>query len=76
MSGDGHIIPNHEMLLEKGYGGLQKIARENLGKDGLTQEQKEFYEAAVISLGAAVKFIKRYSVLAAEMAQKETDEKR
>ncbi len=76
MSGDGHIIPNHEMLLEKGYGGLKKIAEENLKKEGLTQEQKEFYEAAVISLGAVLKYIKRYSVLAAEMAQVETDEKR
>lgn len=76
MSGDGHIIPNHELILEKGYGGLKKIAEENLRKEGLTQEQKEFYEAAVISLGGVLSYIKRYSVLAAEMAKQEENAKR
>ena len=26
MSGDGHIIPNHDFVLEVGYGGMRDIA--------------------------------------------------
>ena len=76
MSGDGHIIPNHDLVLTEGFGGLAKIAEENSKRDGLTQEQRDFYEAVKITMNAALKYIKRFSRLAAEEAEKETNEKR
>ena len=76
MSGDGHIIPNHDLVLAEGFGGLARIAEENSKRDGLTQEQKDFYEAVQITMNAALKYIKRFSKLAADEAEKETDEKR
>ena len=75
MSGDGHIIPNHDLVLAEGFGGLARIAEENSKREGLTQEQKDFYEAVKITMNAALKYIKRFSELAAREAEKETDEK-
>ncbi|MDK2981015.1 MAG: hypothetical protein PWQ55_1362 [Chloroflexota bacterium] len=76
MSGDGHIIPNHEKVLSLGYRGLQKQVQENLRRDDLTQEQRDFYQAAEISLGAAIGFARRYAELAAELAAQESDSQR
>ena len=76
MSGDGHIIPNHDLVLAEGFGGLSRIAEENSKREGLTQEQKDFYEAVKITMNAALKYIKRFSELAASESEKETDEKR
>lgn len=76
MSGDGHIIPNHEFVLETGYGGMAKIAEEKLKQEGLTKEQKDFYQAAVIAMNAALKYIRRFSILAAQKAEAEKDPKR
>lgn len=76
MSGDGHIIPNHEFVLEHGYGGLQKIAENHLLRSDLSQEQRDYYEAAVISMRASVKYIKRFSKLAVTQAESESNPKR
>jgi formate C-acetyltransferase len=77
MSGDGHIIPNHELILAIGYGGLAQIAQEHLDHTPeLTAEQRDFYTAAVIALNAVLKYIKRFSLLAAEKAAVEPDLKR
>jgi len=76
MSGDGHIIPNHEFVLEHGYGGMARIAEEKLKSADLAQDQKDFYEAAVISMNASLKYIKRFSKLCMEQAASETNPKR
>lgn len=76
MSGDGHIIPNHDFVLAVGYGGMAQIAEEKLQQPGLTDEQKDFYQASVITMRAALKYIKRFSTLAAQMARDEADPKR
>jgi len=77
MSGDGHIIPNHDFVLEVGYGGMAKLAQSHLDNNlKLTQEQRNFYEAVVITMNAALKYIKRFSALAAERAKVEADLKR
>ena len=76
MSGDGHIIPNHEKVLALGYRGLQKQVQENLKRDDLTEEQRDFYQAAEISLGAAIQFARRYAELAGELAARESDPQR
>ncbi len=76
MSGDGHIIPNHDFVLEVGYGGMAKIAKTKLQSEDLSQEQKDFYEAAIITMEAALNYIKRFGVLAGKMAEAEKDSKR
>jgi len=76
MSGDGHIIPHHEKILAKGYRGIQRDAQEALKSAELTQNQIDFYNAVVIAMEAAIKFARRFSKLASEMADVETDPKR
>ena len=76
MSGDGHIVPKHEIILEKGFRGICNEAKENLKRTDLTDENKIFYESVVIVLEAALDFIKRYSKLAYELAEKEKNPKR
>lgn len=76
MSGDGHIIPNHDFVLEKGYGGITKMAKEQLEKKNLPQEQKDFYNAVIIAMDGVLTYIKRFSQLAFMESEKEKDEKR
>lgn len=71
MSGDGHIVPKHEVLLEKGFGGLRKEALEKLEDETLTNEQKHFYNAVVICMDGALDYIKRYGKVALELAKDE-----
>lgn len=76
MSGDGHIIPNHDFVLAVGFGGMARIAAKKADQDGLPQEQRDFYAAAVLTMNAALQYIKRFSRLAADRAQDEKDPKR
>ncbi|MCL2811009.1 MAG: pyruvate formate-lyase [Clostridia bacterium] len=59
MSGDGHIIPNHEFVLRVGYGGIANIARQHLQRTDLTQEQRDYYQATVIVMEGALLYIRR-----------------
>ncbi len=76
MSGDGHIVPKHEMLLEKGFRAISLEAKEQLKRTDLTVENREFYESVVIVLEAVLDYIKRYAAVAYKMAQNTTDFKR
>lgn len=76
MSGDGHIIPNHDFVLEFGYGGLRDIAAKNLEREDLTKEQRDYYEATIIAMDGALNYIKRFSILAKEASDKEKNPKR
>jgi len=76
MSGDGHIIPHHEKVLAKGFRGIQREAKEALKNEGLTQDQRDFYEAVRIALKAAIRFAKRFADLALQMEKEETDSER
>lgn len=76
MSGDGHIVPKHEIILKKGFRGLIEEAKEKLNQESLTEENIIFYQSVIIALEGALYFIKRYSKLAYETAQKEPDSKR
>jgi len=74
MSGDGHIIPNHDFVLEVGYGGIAAIAKKRLEEGtGLTQEQKDYYKAAIIAMEGALRYIKRLGKTAAADATKQTN---
>jgi len=76
MSGDGHIIPNHEFVLNVGFGGMADIARQRLASDDLSQEQHDYYQAAVIAMEGTLAYCKRLGKAAAEDAQKEQDPER
>ncbi len=77
MSGDGHIIPNYEFVLEKGFAGMRDIAEEYLNnKKDLTESQKDFYKASIIAMNGAIHYCERFEKLAKEKASKESDEKR
>jgi pyruvate formate-lyase/glycerol dehydratase family glycyl radical enzyme len=76
----GHIIPNVERWLQRGPSLLKADAiraRDRLSQEGsLTQEQADFYDAAIICLEAASDFMSRYGVLALELAGEERCSKR
>ena len=76
MSGDGHIIPNHDFVLEKGFGGMAAIARQQLESGSLSQEQRDYYSAAIITMEAALLYCKRLGKAAKDDAAKEKDPKR
>lgn len=73
----GHILPYYKKLLNKGLNGfIYEIEEVESKKKAIaTQEQKNFWTAAKISLNAAIDFAKRYSILAREMVDKTEDEK-
>ncbi len=74
MSGDGHIIPNHEFVLKHGFGGMRDIAIAKLkDSDNLSQSQIDYYNAAVIAMEGALIYIKRFSKLLSEKALVESD---
>ena len=76
MSGDGHIIPNHEKVLAVGYRGLQREAQKQLENPNLSDDQLDFYQASAIALEAAIQFARRFADMAIEMAAKEEDPQR
>ncbi|TCL62795.1 formate C-acetyltransferase [Hydrogenispora ethanolica] len=73
MSGDGHIIPNHDKLLAQGYGGVMRQAQAKLGNGDLEPSQRHFYQASVIALQAASQFVRRYAQKALELAKTATN---
>lgn len=75
-SGDGHIVPKYEMILKKGFRFIIEEAKEKLTSSTLTKEQKNFYEAVVITLEGALFFFKRYASLLVKLANQETNKKR
>lgn len=77
MSGDGHIIPNYDFVLEQGFKGMADIAKDHLENDSdLTQDQIDYYQAAIISMNGAINYCERFAKLAQEEALLETDPKR
>jgi pyruvate formate-lyase/glycerol dehydratase family glycyl radical enzyme len=63
----GHICPKVEDWLKYGPAGLLKKAKEKLYN--ATPEQIDLYKSMTITLTASCSFMKRYSVLAEEMAE-------
>lgn len=76
MSGDGHIVPNHPMILQKGFRALIQEASQKIRQEGLTSQQNDFYQAVIISLEGALHFFKRYAALLKTLANREQDPKR
>ncbi len=75
--GYGHVTYDTPEILEKGFKGIKNEASEKLRNLRLEepgdQEKRLFYEAILITSDAIINFAKRFSQLAAELAQKEMD---
>jgi formate C-acetyltransferase len=73
---EGHICAGYEKILKLGYKGIIEEAesyQNSLNKEGHNYQEKfNFYEAVKIYYHAAIEFLKRYSELAFNLAQKET----
>lgn len=67
MSGDGHIVPDHPMLLGRGFRSLIEEADTKKSRMDLTKEQQAYYEAVSIALNGALAFFKRYGPLLRNM---------
>lgn len=79
-AGDAHLAVNYERVLREGLRGYESRTRSL--KDGLDLTDPDaidkyaFYKAVLIVIEAVHAFAKRYSVLAGEMAARETDPER
>jgi pyruvate formate-lyase/glycerol dehydratase family glycyl radical enzyme len=77
-----HLLLNYDKILKIGLNGIRKEVETYLAEldqpyshYGL-QEKREFYQAVLISLDAAMAYAQSYADLALEMDQKETNPKR
>ena len=79
-SGDGHIVPDFEKALKVGLRGIINEAAKARDKVDITvfggYDKRDFLDSIVILNEAVIDFAHRFSGLAAELAEKETDEKR
>ncbi|MCF0105850.1 MAG: formate C-acetyltransferase/glycerol dehydratase family glycyl radical enzyme [Holdemanella sp.] len=66
MSGDGHIVPDHEMVLRRGFRNLIQEAKEHL--ETCNESSKDYYQAVIISLEACLDYFKRYAPILEKMA--------
>lgn len=69
----GHICPDTEKWLKYGPAGLKNLIR--IEKEKGDTEKQTFYEGLEIVLDGACVFMNRYAGLAAEMVEKESDER-
>ena len=76
-NGVGHVCVHYDRVLEIGYNGIIEQAKEELNKINVADAdyvtKSAFLEAAIMSCNAAITFANRYSKLAKEMAEKESD---
>ena len=76
MSGDGHIVPDHEYVLKVGFVGIKNEAEQYLKKDGLKQSQIDFYHGVIIAMEGAIGYCERFSELCKLSASNEVNERR
>ncbi|MCH4168001.1 MAG: formate C-acetyltransferase/glycerol dehydratase family glycyl radical enzyme [Streptococcaceae bacterium] len=71
----GHIIPNYQKIIKIGLKGLKKEIKETMEKygDDATRQQLNFWESALISIDASIKFANRYADLAEKKAAQSSD---
>ena len=79
-AGDAHIAVNYQKVINEGLIGYEKKVLEYKKNLDLTRpeniDKNIFYKAVLIVIDAVKNFAGRYSKLAAELAEKETDSKR
>ncbi len=69
MSGDGHIVPDHPTVLKQGLRFMVDYAKQRLQDTTLTQKQRNYYESVIVSMEGVFAYVKRFSLLAKELAQ-------
>ena len=78
----GHQMANYEKVLQKGLKGIRAEVEWHMAQldqpyaHYRLQEKRDFYQAVLISIDAAIAYARRYSDLAREMAARETEPKR
>lgn len=79
-AGDAHLAINHERLLKEGLRGYrERVIQEQAALDFTDPESVDknmFYKACLVVIDAAQRYALRYSKLAAQMAETQTDPKR
>ena len=79
-NGVGHVTVQYEKVLAIGYEGIIAQARALLEAcsvgDGDYARRSRFLQAVIISCEAVIRYARRYSTLAEQMAQKETEPRR
>ena len=79
-NGIGHLTVNYAKVLKIGFDGIKKEAAEALSKlsvaDGDYSKRHHFLNSVILSCEAAILYARRYSELAREMAEKESDSTR
>ncbi|MDD7793051.1 glycyl radical protein [Clostridium sp. 'White wine YQ'] len=79
-SGDGHIVPDFEKALKLGLNGIIKEAEERFNKIDISDDDAlreiAFLQSIIIINKSIIEFGERYSRLAYELSEKETDEKK
>jgi pyruvate formate-lyase/glycerol dehydratase family glycyl radical enzyme len=75
MSGDGHVVPDYPTLLSRGFRWYVDEANKKI-REELTEEQTIFYQSVIISLEAALRWIKRYGKLAEQHSMNETGQRK
>ncbi len=82
MSGPGHMSPDYERMLSRGFLSIIEECREKLADLNRTRvdynyiEKTAFYEACIITCEAMITFAGRYADLAEEEAAREQDPER
>ncbi|MDD3337565.1 MAG: pyruvate formate lyase family protein [Lachnospiraceae bacterium] len=77
--GDGHFAPDYPWLLQNGIQTIidqcnQRREMLDYKNDPECIKKKDFYDAAIISANAIIKFASRYAELAEGMSENESDE--
>ncbi|MFR1905941.1 MAG: glycyl radical protein [Clostridium neonatale] len=79
-NGVGHVTVCYDKILEIGYEGIIKEAKDELERCNVSDmnyaSKSHFLNAVILSCNAVINYAKRYAVLAKELAQKCNDQKR
>lgn len=65
----GHVVPNHQKVLSKGLEALLKDLRKRREKAAGNESQRDFYDAAILSLEGVQGYCRNYALLAERMAE-------
>lgn len=71
--GIGHLIPDHERVLERGLEGIKEDIRSKLNKTGLDEAARNQYEAMIISCDGIINYAEKVAEKAEEMMGNEAD---
>lgn len=79
-NGVGHVTVCYDKILEIGYEGIIKEAKDELERCNVADmnyaSKSQFLNAVILSCNAVINYAKRYAVLAKELAEKCNDQKR